>query len=663
MVTGRRAFNGATSADVIAAVIEGDPDWGPIPPGTPPGIVRLLRRCLRRDANQRLRDIGDARLELEEVATAGGAPIETTPRRIPRVAIAALAVAAGALALAGVIARRAPTAESTPARFVVSLPQDAPLGGLDFPSLAIAPDGTRVAYVGNRGGRTQLFVRPMDALDPVPITGTTDAVSPFFSPDGQWIAFFADGQLKKVAVSGGAPITLCPAPVGLGGTWNRDDVIVFAAATGSGLSRIPAGGGMPQPLTTLDVPQGEFSHRWPEWLPDGETVVFTVGTSGSWNDAQVAAFSTRTGQRTTLIRGGTSPHFVAPGALLYAQRGRLMSVSFDPGRLTVTGTPVVAIDSVLQSSDGAAQFSTSTAGHAVFVSGGSDANQRRLVSVSRDGASVLPFAAAPGAYVAPRATADGRKLLVTIESPSPDLWVYDVTLGTMTQITFDSGATSPVWSRDARRVAFSATRAGVPNLFVANIDSTGPVERLAASDNAQSPGTWAPDGTLAYVERRPATGRDIFLLTTDHRSQPILASAADESTPAFSPDGQWLAYVSDETGRSEVYVRARSDSARARRMSIDGGTEPVWDPRGRELYYRNGARMMSVMVSSRDDGGRPPAMLFEGDYARGTIDSPNYDVMADGRFVMIQRPSQRSGPESLHVLLNWSRNLRAVSAR
>jgi serine/threonine-protein kinase len=662
MMTGRRAFSGETGADVIAAVIEGDPDWRAIPSGTAPGLVRLLRRCLRRDTSQRLRDMGDARLELDEMATAGDAPTETAPRRRPVVAIAALVVAAGALALAGAMARRPSAADSTPARFVVSIPQDAPLGGLDFPSVAIAPDGTRVAYVGNRGGRTQLFVRPMDAVDPVPITGTTDAVSPFFSPDGQWIAFFADGQLKKVAVTGGAPITLCPAPVGLGGTWNRDDVIVFASATGSGLSRIPASGGTPRPLTTLDVTQGEFSHRWPEWLPDGETVVFTVGTSGSWNDAQVAALSTRTGQRTTLLRGGTSPHFIAPATLLYAQKGRLMRVSFDPGRLTVTGAAAVAIDSVLQSSDGAAQFSASRSGHVVFVSGGADSNQRRLVSVGRDGTSV-PFAAPPAAYVTPRASADGRKLLVTIESPSPDLWVYDVMLGMTTQITFDSGATSPALSRDARRVAFSSTRTVAPNLFMANIDRTGPIERLAGSENPQSPGAWAPDGTLVYVERRPSTGRDILLLTTpDLRSRPLVSSTADESAPAFSPDGQRVAYVSNESGRSEVYVRTRADSAQARRMSTDGGTEPVWDPRGGALYYREGARMMGVAFSSGDEGAGRPAMLFEGDFARGTIDSPNYDVMPDGRFVMIQRPLQRSGSE-LQVLLNWSRSLGAASSR
>ena len=662
MLTGRRAFDGATSADIVAAVIEGDPDWSAIPPATPPGIVRLLRRCLRRDASQRLRDMGDARLEIDEVETAPEAQVVPAPRRIAAVAIIVILAVGGALALWSGFARQTPTPESTPARFTVSLPQDAPLGGLDFPSVAIAPDGTRLAYVGTRGGRTQLFVRPMDAVDPVPIAGTTDAVSPFFSPDGQWVALFADGQLKKVAVTGGAPITLCPAPVGLGGTWSRDDVIVFAAATGSGLSRIPAAGGTPQAVTTLDVSHGEFSHRWPQWLPDGETIVFTVGTSGSWNDAQVAALSTRTGRRSTLVRGGTSPHFVAPGTLLYAQKGRLLSVSFDPGRLAVAGSPVVALESVLQSSDGAAQFSASRSGHVVFVSGGADSNQRRLVSVGRDGTSV-PFAAPPAAYVTPRASADGRKLLVTIESPSPDLWVYDVMLGMTTQITFDSGATSPALSRDARRVAFSSTRTVAPNLFMANIDRTGPIERLASSENPQTPGAWAPDGTLVYVERRPSTGRDILLLTTpDLRSRPLVSSTADESAPAFSPDGQRVAYVSNESGRSEVYVRTRADSAQARRISTDGGTEPVWDPRGGALYYREGARMMGVAFSSGDEGAGRPAMLFEGDFARGTIDFPNYDVMPDGRFVMIQRPLQRSGSE-VQVLLNWSRSLGAASSR
>ena len=203
----------------------------------------------------------------------------------------------------------------------------------------------------------------------------------------------------------------------------------------------------------------------------------------------------------------------------------------------------------------------------------------------------------------------------------------------------------------------------MPNVFTADIDRTGLVERLASSENAQSPGTWAADGTLAYVERRPSTGRDILLLTTaDRGSTPLLSSTADESAPAFSPDGQWLAYVSNESGRSEIYMRARSESARARRVSIDGGTEPVWDPRGRELYYRDGARMMGVAISPGDGGALQPIMLFEGDFARGTIDAPNYDVMPDGRFVMIQRPQSRPGSE-LQVLLNWSRSLGAASSR
>jgi serine/threonine-protein kinase len=664
MLTGRLAFGASTSADTIAAVIERDADWSALPRDVPPSIARMLRRCLRRDPSTRLRDMGDARLELDEASPAEEAPRVTDGRRrIPVIAIAGLLATGAVFGALATAARRAPVPDNaTPAHFVMSLPQSAPLGGVDFPSVAMAPDGTRLVYVANRGDQTQLFVRSMDAVDPTPMAGTTHAVSPFFSPDGHWIAFFADGQLKKVAVAGGAPITLCPAPVGLGGSWSRDDVIVFAAATGSGLSQIPASGGTPRPLTTLNVAQGEFSHRWPEWLPDGETVLYTVGTSGSWNEAQIAAYSVRTGQRSTLVRGGTNAHYLAPGALIYGQRGRIMSVPFDEHRVTITGKPTVVLENVLQSSDGAVQFSASRSGSAVFVGGASDESQRRLVAVGRDGTNA-PFAAPPGPYASPRSSPDGRRLLVTLEAPNPDLWVYDVMTGTSTQVTFDSGAASPVWSPDGQQLAFSSTRAGVPNLFVTSISRSGPIERLAASENQQSPGSWAPDGTIAYVERRVKTGRDVLFVTArDRTPRTFLDSTADESAPAFSPDGRWLAYVSTESGRNEVYVKSPSRPDRPRRASTDGGSEPVWSRDGRDLFYREGPKMMRVAVASTDQAVQPQ-VLFDGDFARGTIDSPNYDVMPDGRFVMVQRPMQSAGPDVLHVLLNWSRALAAESLR
>jgi serine/threonine-protein kinase len=666
MVVGRRAFAAPTTADTIAAVMERPVNWTAIPPDAPPVVTRVLRRCLQRDLKQRLRDIADARLELEDAATnaeVSAAPKNRDWRRVAKaMAVLALGFGLGALAIS---MTRAPSELVPPAHFVVPFSSTTPLAGLDFPSAVISPDGTRVVYVASRGGRTELFQRPLNSIDPVPIPGTTNAVGPFFSPDSRWVAFFADGQLKKVNLAGGPPVTLCEAPVGLGGSWGPRDLIAFAAATGSGLSRVSAAGGTPGRLTMLDVAQGEYSHRWPEWLPDGETVLFTVGTSGtpgSWSDAQIVAQSVTTGKRTMLVRGGTNPHYLSNGSLLYAQNGRVMNIALDASSLTISGSPVAVLENVRQSADGAVQLSVARSGAAVFIPGGPGVSERRLVSVGRDGTSTA-FAAAPGAYAFPRVSPDGQKLIVALEAPTRDLWLYDVTSGTRTQVTFDSGATSPTWTRDAKRVAFSSTRVGVLNLFTVIIGDPGRSERLVPSDNQQFPGSSAPDGALVFTEQRSATGRDILLLPAGDRvPRALLATRADETSPKLSPDGRWLAYVSNEGGRSEVYVTPLANPARARRVSVEGGSEPAWASGGRELFYRQGTTMMTVTIDAAGQLQSGPRILFDADFVRGTLDAANYDVMPDGRFVMVQRSSQ-SSELTLHVLLNWVGTLAAPSPR
>ena len=662
MVVGRPAFAGPTTADTIAAVMERPVNWTAIPADAPPAIMRVLRRCLQRDPKQRLRDIADARLELEDTTTDATASTAPATRKWLWVgmttALFATGFALGALTL--------PTTRSTsdiarPAHFVVPLPST-PLGALDFPSAVISPDGTRIVYVGSRGGRTQLFQRLLNAIEPVPIAGTTNAISPFFSPDGQWVAFFSDGQLKKVNPLGGPPVTLCDAPVGLGGSWGSTDVIAFAAATGSGLSRVPAAGGTPQRLTMLDVAQGEFSHRWPQWLPDGETILFTVGMSGSWSNAEIVAQSVTSGKRTVLVRGGTNPHYLSDGSLLYAQNGRIMRVALDASSLTISGSPVAVLENVRQSADGGAQLSVARTGSAVFIPGGPDASERRLVSVGRDGAST-PFAAPPAAYAFPRAAPDGQKLIVAMESPTRDLWLYDVTSGTTTQVTFDAGATSPIWTRDAKRVTFSSTQVGALNLFTTVIGEAGRSERLAPNENQQFPGSWVPDGALVFTEQRSATGRDILILPSGERTpRTLLASPADETSPKISPDGRWLAYVFNEGARSDVYVMPISNPARARRVSVEGGSEPAWASAGRELFYRQGTAMMAVSIDASGQLQSGPRVLFDADFVRGTLDTANYDVLPDGRFVMVQRASQGADP-TLHVLIDWVGTLSATSPR
>jgi eukaryotic-like serine/threonine-protein kinase len=669
MLVGRRPFTGETITDTIARVLEREPDWQLLPESTPVRIRDLLRRCLQKDANRRLHDIADARIELDEALgilatpTAGESLADAAPWRRGAVRISPfrLAMAIGALtALALLVAAQFKTSPGQspgpPAHFTVQLPPNIRLTSIDFPAIAISPDGSLVTYVATRGGQPELFVRPMNTMDARPLSGTANATTPFFSPDSRWIGFFADGQLKKVSTAGGPPITLCAAPVGAGASWGANGVIVFTGTTGSGLSRVSDTGGKPEPVTQLDAQKGEFSHRWPEWLPDQRAVVYTVGTTGSWDDAQIVGQSVPSGERSVLVRGGTNPHYVS-GHLLYSRGGAIMAVPFDPASLTATGTPVRVLDNVVQSFDGAAQFSVSPSGSAVYIAGVFESDQRTLATVDRSGAAT-PLAAPPRPYATPRLSPDGRRLLVTIEQAMSELWEYDIAPGTLTQLTFDAGARFPVWNPGGQRAAFSSNKSGALNLFVLDVSRPGTGERLTTSDNLQAAGSWSPDGqTLAFVEQHPTKGRDIRLFAPSDRSiRPWLDSMSEEGAPRFSLDGRWLAYVSNESGRNEVYIRMLAGSSRQQPVSNNGGTEPVWARDGRELFYREGDKMMAVgiTVSGANLQAARPVPLFAGRFAKGSIDAANYDVTSDGqRFLMVQSDQQSVGSTMFHVLIHW----------
>lgn len=674
-LTHHSPFAGETTTDTMARVLEREPDWNLLPEETSAVIRRLLRRCLEKDPQHRLRDIGDARLDLEEVLRDPTSPIQTAAAGPGRRARVAWAYSIGALALGttlgavivGTLRTTPPPLTRPVTHAVIPLPPGERLAGVDFPAVAISPDGTHVVYVAERGGRTQLFVRPMDGLIASPMAGTVDAISPFFSPDSQWVAFFAQGKLKKVPLAGGPPITICDADIGFGGSWGIDDRIVFAPTTGSALSQVSAQGGTPTRVTTMDTERGEFSHRWPQLLPDGRTVLFTVGTLGSWDDAEIVAQPLTTRRRQTLIKGGTHPHYLPTGHLMYARGGTMMAVAFDAAALAITGTPVGVLDSVQESFDGAAQISVSHSGTVVYVPGASQGTSRRLMGVDRSG-RVAPLAAPPRAYASPRVSPEGRQVIVTISGATEDIWLHDVAAGTLTQLTFEADNSSPIWTRDGERVTFSSNRAGALNLFIGRADGSGAPERLTSSDHIQLPGSWSPDGAvLAFVELHPVTGRDIMLLRYrgDRSVQPFLATPFHESNPQFSPDGRWVAYVSNESGRNEVYVRPLAGSSQKWQVSTNGGIEPVWAPNGRELFYRADGRLMSVPVEggSTFRAGQPNT-LFEGTFESGTVDRANYDVVAGASgFMMVQPAEERSSDHELHLLLNWLDAVPALLSR
>ena len=678
MATGKRAFEGRTSASVMAKILEFDPpSMTALRPMTPPALDRVVKKCLAKEPDDRWHAAKDLCDELKWIA-GGGSQVDVS---VPTAAVKGihalgrrgLILSGGALLLVAVIASLAtwnlkPSPTQPVTHLVVTLPPGQQLAGLDSgPAVALSPDGTQFAYVARQGGTQQLFLRAMDSLEAKPIPGTEGAINPFFSPDGQWLGFFAAGKLKKVSVSGGATLTLVDAVQPLGASWARQGIIAFGPATVSALLQVPDGGGAPQPLTRLE--KGETSHRWPEFLPGGKAVHFAAGTGVA---SQVAVQSVGTGERRNLVQGGMNPRYAASGHLVYAQGGSLMAVPFDPLRLTATGAAVPVVEGVLLStSSGAAQYSLSATGSLVYLPGGIQSAQSKLVWVSRNGAE-QPLAAPAHAFLAPRLSPDGRRVAVGILEQESQTWLYDLSRDTLTRLTFEgNGNLGPVWTPDGKRIAFTSNKEGPFNLFWQLADGSGGLERLTTSEYLHAPMSWSPDGRLlAFIELNPTTGRDIWVLPLadpsagsgqDRKAQPFLRTRFDEAVPRFSPDGRWLVYISDESGRYEIYVQPYPGPGGKWQISTEGGTEPVWNPNGRELFYRSGDKMMAVDITTQPGfSAGTPRMLFEGRYDPAPFPIANYDVSPDGERFLMLKPSEsaEAAPTQINVVLNWFEELK-----
>ena len=669
MLTGQRAFQGKSQLTVASAILEKEPaPISSIKPLTPPALDHAVKKCLAKLPDERWQSASDLASELKWIAE-GGSQVTHTPTAAARGALGrrALILSLGTLLLGALIASLAtwnlkPTPPRPVSRTVITLPPGQRLAGLDQPAVALSSDGAHLAYVAVEGGTQQLYLRAMDSLEARPIRGTEGATGPFFSPDGQWVGFFASGKLKKVSVSGGAELTLGDAVQPRGVSWGSQGMIAFAPTAVSALQQVSDAGGASQPLTRLE--KGEFVHRWPEFLPGGKAVLFTGGAAAvNWTNAQVAVQSVGTGERRNLIQGGTQPRYAPSGHLVYAQGGNLMAVPFDPQRLAVTGTAVPVVEGVLESSFGAAQYSFSATGSLVYVPGGVQSAQRRLVWVSRNGAE-QPVAAPARAYTFPRLSPDGRRVAAVIVEQGSQVWVCDLSRETLTRLTFDGNLNgNPVWTPDSKRIAFQSNGVGPANIFWQRADGSGGLERLTTSEYIHFPMSFSPDGQLlAFVEINPTTGYDLWVLRLgDRKTQPFLRTPFMESVPRFSPDGRWLVYISNEPGRYEIYVQPYPGPGGKWQISTEGGTEPAWNPNGRELLYRSGDKMMAVEIATQPSfsAGKPRA-LFGGRYEPTPATAPNYDVSPDGqRFLMIKPSEQEAGPATqINVVLNWFEELK-----
>ncbi len=672
MATRKNAFEGTSQASVIGAILKDEPPpMSSLQPMTPPALDRAVKRCLAKEPEKRWQTASDLCEELKWVAEAGSqitpAPtvaakgIPTLGRRaiILSMGVFILGAAVASLAIWSLKSSRAPHPVT---RTVITLPPGQQLAGLDSgPAVALSPDGTHLAYVARQGGTQQLYLRAMDSLESKPISGTDGAVNPFFSPDGQWLGFFASGKLKKVSVSGGSALTLGDARNPRGASWGAQGIIAVASTAASVLQQVSDAGGTLQPLTRLE--KGENSHRWPEFLNGGKAVLFAAGTSAAnWSNAQVVAQSVGTGERRNLIQAGMYPRYAPTGHLLYAQGGSLIAVPFDPQRLAITGAAVPVVEGILQSTgNGAAQYSFSATGSLVYVPGGVQATQLRLVWISRNGAE-QPLTAPARAYQIPRLSPDGRRVAVDIQEQEMQVWQYDLSREALTRLTFEGNSNQPpAWTPDGKRIAFGSNKEGPANLFWQLADGSGGLERLAASEYTQFPQSWSPDGQLlTFTELDPTTGWDIWVLRmADRKAQPFLRTPFNEESSRFSPDGRWLAYISDESGRFEVYVQPYPGPGGKWQISTEGGAEPVWNPNGRELFYRTENKMMVVDISMRSSfSAGKPRVLFSEPYLPTPIIPANYDVSPDGQRFLMLKPTEQAAPTQINVVLNWFEELK-----
>jgi serine/threonine protein kinase/Tol biopolymer transport system component len=676
LLTGKQTFHGEDITDILAAVVRAEPDWQALPAATPIQVRDLLRRCLQKDKAKRLRDAGDARIEIEEALAAPtvslSADVPVKRGWLQAVVLGLAVLIAAALATIATWNLKTSPAPQPTTRTVINLPPGQQLAGLDSgPSVALSPDGTHLAYVARQGGAQRLYLRALDSIDSRPIPGTDGAVNPFFSPDGQWVGFSAGGNLKKVPVSGGAALTLAIVALPRGASWGSQGIIAFAPTTDGALQQVPEAGGTPQLLTRLE--KRDNSHRWPEFLPGGKAILFAASaTTSNWANAQVAVQSLGTGERRDLIQGGTNPRYAASGHLVYAQGGSLMAVPLDPQRFAVTGPSVPVVERVLQSTvSGVAQYNFSSTGSLVYIPGGVESAQSRLVWVGRNGAA-QPLAAPVRAYRGPRLSPDGSRVSVAIVEQESQTWLYDLSRETLTRLTFEGSANyNPVWTPDSKRIAFTSNKEGVANIFWQLADGSGGLERLATSEYNQAPMSWSPDGqVMAYIEVNPTTGRDIWMMRMGdpsqgagqvRKAQPFIRTPATESAPRFSPNGRWLAYVSNESGRFEIYVQPYPGPGEKWQISTEGGTEPMWNPNGRELFFRSGDKMLAADVTTQPSfSAGKPRMLFEGPFEPAPTTFPNYDVSADGqRFLMLQLVEQaEAAPTQINVVLNWFEELK-----
>jgi eukaryotic-like serine/threonine-protein kinase len=673
-LTARQAFSGETVSDVIASILQTEPEWSALPAATPPRVLELLRRCLTRDVTMRLRDIGEARIALlrapEPVATAA-APAHGVRAWLP------WALAAAALAIAAIALGRRPEPPPGPREASVVLPPGFRLGtSLGYHFAALSPDGRALAYTAREAGSIALRVRRLDSRQDIAISGTDDARDPFFSPDGEWIAFFDGRHLLKVSVHGGAPVPLAVTGQDRGGVWLDDGRIVLSAEATEPLMIMPGAGGTPVAVTTLDSTRKERTHRWPSALRGGPWVVFTVGTMdspGDYDGADIDAVSVTTRERRHLIHGARRAVWAPPNHLVFDRGGSLYAVTIDPRNPRVTEEPVPILDGVAGvGSSGAAFLDIAREGTMAWLPANQDDSKREIGWFDRSG-HWTPTTVPPGEYRQLAISPDGRSALVLVGpgGGAGDLWLVDLASGGMRRLTYSNTGPMSVWFPDGIRFAMSAADSlGVSTIEVRRVDGADartlvrkgpPITATAVTPQGDAVlfSDYGPaDGRIYSVPVSPiaregnhrATGHAASQLPTDAGNQ------VAEQAGVLSPDGVWLAYVSNRTGREEVFIRRRDGTGGRWQVSTRGGGGARWGRAGRELFFVEDEMLKRVTVSIHGDElaiGQPqPLFDVPASPIEPTYRDYAYDPTSD-RFLFTRAPVDADQQRELALSIGW----------
>jgi Tol biopolymer transport system component len=688
MATGQPAFSGRSNTDTLLAILEKEPEpLSQVRPGLPPPLTWIIERCLAKDSGDRFvstrdlaRDLASVGAHLPEFGSSteraeqlrGGRWRRRAFRERVAWLVAGFSVLAAALLLLG--PRRAAVPER-PMRLSLLPPEK---GAFNFSSsspgpIAVSPDGTRVVFgVRDASGRDLLWVRPLDRVTAEALAGTEGATYPFWSPDGRSIGFFADGKLRRIEASGGPAQSLCDAPNGRGGTWNEEGVIVFAPDNAGPLFRVSASGGKPVPVTQVDGAQSTTTHRWPQFLPDGRHFLFLAWTPSRASDGDgVSVGSLDSKTPSLLVRDISNAVYAPPGFLLSVREGTLLATAFDTASLQLKGPPVPLVEQIsYHPYRRMGIFSVSNTGLLAYQAGAM-LEQSQLVWLDRTGASAGAVGS-PGNFFGVRLDRSGHRFAVEVTNPRSgdiDIWLGDLARGVLTRLTSGQFVhDSPVWSPDGAQIVFSSNRSGHFDLFRKRTDFAGEEEPLFASDHDKVPTDWSADGRFIAFDlfgegsSPPSSSRrggrhEVWILTVAAGSAtPFLQTSFNESSARFSPDGRWLAYCSDNSGRSEVYVRSFPSPGAEWRVSVGGGTQPVWRPDGRELFYVGADdKLMAVKTKVMSDVAHGVIEnLFDIRLRTSSSDIGLFDVAADGRRFLVNTPVEQLTSSPVTVVVNWS---------